>query len=58
MSELDRLDPAVRSNLEALGADFEVLPCEPELADTAVFCEHYGVPLEKSVNRLLGDVGE
>ncbi|NKC14321.1 MAG: hypothetical protein GKR94_19710 [Gammaproteobacteria bacterium] len=32
---------------------FEVLPCDPQLADTEVFCEHYGIPLEYSANTIL-----
>jgi hypothetical protein len=43
MSELDRFDPTVRSKLDAMDADEEVLPCDPELADTATFCDHFWV---------------
>ena len=32
---------------------FEVMECDPELADTARFCEAYGIPLEKSANAIL-----
>jgi prolyl-tRNA editing enzyme YbaK/EbsC (Cys-tRNA(Pro) deacylase) len=53
MSDPDRLDPSVRSRLDALNAEYDVIPCDPELADTATFCEHYGVPLEKSVNTII-----
>jgi len=45
--------PAIQSFLEASGLPFEVWPCDPELADTAVFCEHYGVALENSANAIL-----
>ena len=45
--------PAIADLLESSGLDHEVLPCDPELADTAVFCEHYGVPLEDSVNTIV-----
>ena len=31
----------------------EVLPCDPELADTAAFCEHYGFSMEDSANTIL-----
>src|ERR1700741_1898941 len=31
----------------------EVLPCEPELADTAEFCNHYGIPAEEACNAIL-----
>ncbi len=39
--------------LEASGFDYQVMACDPELADTAVFCERYGIPLGNSVNTLL-----
>jgi len=39
--------------LDASELDYEVMACDPELADTAVFCERYGIPLENSVNTLL-----
>lgn len=29
------------------------MPCDPELADTARFCEAYGIPLERSANAIL-----
>jgi prolyl-tRNA editing enzyme YbaK/EbsC (Cys-tRNA(Pro) deacylase) len=45
--------PQIRAFLEQTGRPFEVLPCDPELADTAVFCEHYGVALEYSANAIL-----
>ncbi len=32
------------------GADAEVAPIDPELADTAAFCEHYEVALAESAN--------
>src|ERR1700760_35289 len=32
------------------GADAEVAPIDPELADTAAFCEHYGVELTESAH--------
>jgi len=45
--------PKIRAFLEQAGYPFEVLPCAPELADTAVFCDHYGVALENSANAIL-----
>ena len=45
--------PEIRTFLEQTGFPFEVWDCDPELADTARFCEHYGVPLENSVNAIL-----
>ena len=49
----DIVPPAISALLEASGLDHEVMPCDPELADTAVFCEHYGFPLEDSVNTIV-----
>jgi len=43
----------IQKYLERSGLAFEVWPCDPELADTAVFCEHYGVALENSANAIL-----
>ena len=38
---------------EFAGPDWEVLDCAAELADTAVFCAHYGFALEDSANAIL-----
>lgn len=43
----------VRRSLDGLGARYEILPCDPRLADTAAFCAHYGVPLGQSANTIL-----
>ena len=45
--------PEIQSLLERSGLAFEVWPCDPGLADTARFCEHYGVALENSANAIL-----
>ena len=47
------LHPAVRRRLEALGVDFDVMECDPALADTAAFVAHYGVPIERSANTIV-----
>ena len=47
------LHPAVRDQLAELGATFEVMACDPALADTAAFVEAYGVPLEQSANTIV-----
>jgi prolyl-tRNA editing enzyme YbaK/EbsC (Cys-tRNA(Pro) deacylase) len=48
----DLLAPSVAAAIGPLGAAFavEVAPIDEELADTAAFCAHYGVPLEQSAN--------
>jgi prolyl-tRNA editing enzyme YbaK/EbsC (Cys-tRNA(Pro) deacylase) len=48
--------PVQEEVLEDLGAQgimFEEMACDPDLADTARFCEAYGVPLENSANAIL-----
>ena len=45
--------PAIHEFLEACGKPFEIWPCDPELADTAAFCQHYDCDLEKSANAIL-----
>ena len=45
--------PEIRAFLENSGTEFEVWECSPDLADTAVFCEHYQVSLELSANAIL-----
>jgi prolyl-tRNA editing enzyme YbaK/EbsC (Cys-tRNA(Pro) deacylase) len=43
----------VIADLERLALEYEVMECDPELADTAQFCEAYGVALEESANAIL-----
>jgi prolyl-tRNA editing enzyme YbaK/EbsC (Cys-tRNA(Pro) deacylase) len=45
--------PEVISDLERLGLEYVEMECAPELADTADFCEAYGVPLDHSANAIL-----
>jgi prolyl-tRNA editing enzyme YbaK/EbsC (Cys-tRNA(Pro) deacylase) len=45
--------PEVIEHLNDLGIVYETMACDPELADTAQFCETYGVPLERSANAIL-----
>ncbi len=44
-------DP-VLDQAAALGITHEVMPCDPELADTAVFCEAYGIDPADSANAI------
>ena len=39
--------------LGTLNIDHEVMDCDPELADTAVFCAHYNIPPENSANVII-----
>lgn len=45
--------PVVAAALAAYGVDAEVLACDPELADTAAFCDHYGFALDDAANTII-----
>lgn len=47
------LDPAVQRELDALAIPHEVLPCNPDWADTDVFCANYGIPRDNAANTIL-----
>ncbi|MDJ0953276.1 MAG: YbaK/EbsC family protein [Acidimicrobiia bacterium] len=39
--------------ISALEVDYDVIPCDPDLADTAQFCEAYGYSPDESANTIL-----
>lgn len=43
----------VIEQLEQLGLAYELVDCDPELADTAAFCETYGYSPEDSANAIV-----
>ncbi|MCH9675932.1 MAG: hypothetical protein K0U93_31130 [Gammaproteobacteria bacterium] len=47
------LDPVVALALTRLQVAHEVLACDPELADTEVFCREYGFDLANSANTIV-----
>jgi prolyl-tRNA editing enzyme YbaK/EbsC (Cys-tRNA(Pro) deacylase) len=47
------LHPAVAEALDRYAVEVEVMPCDPDLADTAAFVEAYDVPLDQSANTIL-----
>jgi len=49
----DTPDQRVKAALKSLDVEHELMECDPELADTAIFCEHYGIALEDSANCIL-----
>ena len=53
MTDPSLLHPLVRERLADAGVPFEVMECDPELADTAAFVAAYGVPAERSANTIL-----
>ena len=52
MSDSDLIE-RIEAALESFRVEYEIFPCDPELADTAVFCERYGYPLDVSANTIL-----
>ena len=44
---------AVIAALDRLGVAYEVMQCDPDFADTAAFCERYGVAPEQSANTII-----
>ncbi len=46
-------DARVREILAASGVGHEIIPCDPELADTATFCAHYGYEPADSANTII-----
>ncbi|MBI2203823.1 MAG: hypothetical protein HYU41_08245 [Candidatus Rokubacteria bacterium] len=49
-SDIDRL---VGETLERLGVPYEIMQIDPDFADTAQFCERYGIPLDQSANTII-----
>jgi prolyl-tRNA editing enzyme YbaK/EbsC (Cys-tRNA(Pro) deacylase) len=47
------LDPIVQRAMVTNDVAYEVLPCDPDLADTAAFCAHYGFALEQAANTIV-----
>jgi prolyl-tRNA editing enzyme YbaK/EbsC (Cys-tRNA(Pro) deacylase) len=50
---LSDIDRRVRSALDALGIEYTLVPCDPELADTAAFCTAYGYDTGDSANTII-----
>jgi prolyl-tRNA editing enzyme YbaK/EbsC (Cys-tRNA(Pro) deacylase) len=53
MTDSSILHPRVRETLDASRIAYKVLACEPELADTAEFCSHYGISVDEACNAIL-----
>jgi len=50
---MSELDPTVQRELDALDIPYEVLPCNPDWADTDVFCANYDIPRDNAANTIL-----
>lgn len=46
-------DTRVTAAMDSAGVAYETMDIDPDLADTAAFCEAYGIPLENSANAIL-----
>jgi prolyl-tRNA editing enzyme YbaK/EbsC (Cys-tRNA(Pro) deacylase) len=53
MSDDAEIEARVAAALERLGAAWELMRIDPGFADTAAFCEKYGVPLDHSGNAII-----
>lgn len=51
--QLDDVERRVVEVLDRLGVPYELLPIDPDFADTAAYCEKYGVPLDRSGNTII-----
>ena len=49
----DTVEAGVRDVLDKLGVDYEWMPCDPDFADTAAFCERYGISPDISANTIV-----
>ncbi len=49
----DDPETATLAALDRLGLPYEVIPCNPDFADTAAFCERYGYPLDHAGNTII-----
>lgn len=49
----DDVETAVIAAIDATGVPYEAMPCDPDFADTAAFCERYGIAPEDSANTIV-----
>ena len=53
ISREDPVEQQVVAALQGAGVEFEVLECDPDFADTAAFCERYGIDPDISANAIV-----
>jgi prolyl-tRNA editing enzyme YbaK/EbsC (Cys-tRNA(Pro) deacylase) len=49
----DAIDAKVSASLNELRVPYEIMTIDPDFADTARFCERYGIPPEHSANTII-----
>jgi prolyl-tRNA editing enzyme YbaK/EbsC (Cys-tRNA(Pro) deacylase) len=47
------IEATVREQLAAQSLPYEIVACDPDLADTAAFCSAYGYAMEDSANTII-----
>jgi Cys-tRNA(Pro) deacylase len=45
--------PQAHAALERANISYKEIACDPELADTAAFCDHYGYALDQAANTII-----
>lgn len=50
---MSMLDPVVQHAIDKASIAAEPMACDPDLADTAAFCEHYGFTASQSANTIV-----
>lgn len=53
MTKIAEIERQVLATVDATGIPYQLLDCNPDFADTAEFCEHYGYPLGNAGNTIL-----
>jgi len=53
VNDIPTLHPAVAAAVAAAGIGAEILACDPDLADTAAFCAHYGYAPSQAANTIV-----
>lgn len=53
MTDAADIDRRVGETLDRLGVPYEIMQIDPAFADTAQFCERYGIPLDQSANTII-----
>jgi prolyl-tRNA editing enzyme YbaK/EbsC (Cys-tRNA(Pro) deacylase) len=53
LTEQEGIEKKVLEAIDHCGIPFEVISCDPDFADTAAFCEKYGIPPDRSANTIL-----
>ena len=47
------LNQRIKASLDATGIEYQITDCDPELADTAIYCEQYGLDPGNAANAIL-----